>query len=98
MARPIWKGHISFGLVNIPITLYSGERSTDLHFRMLDSRMIYTCGYWRTATTLEEAQEAPAPLGAVADSFGLHVTMVILGIAPVFALPAVLSFPPQNRR
>ena len=39
-----------------------------------------------------------APLGAVADSFGLHVTMVILGIAPVFALPAVLSFPPQNRR
>jgi bifunctional non-homologous end joining protein LigD len=22
MARPIWKGHISFGLINIPVTLY----------------------------------------------------------------------------
>lgn len=36
--RPIWKGHISFGLVTIPITLYSGEKRTDLHFHMLDSR------------------------------------------------------------
>jgi DNA end-binding protein Ku len=38
MAQAIWKGHISFGLVNIPVSLYSGERRTDLHFRMLDSR------------------------------------------------------------
>jgi DNA end-binding protein Ku len=38
MAQAIWKGHISFGLVNIPVALYSGERRTDLHFRMLDSR------------------------------------------------------------
>ena len=26
MARPIWKGHISFGLVNVPVVLYSAER------------------------------------------------------------------------
>ncbi len=32
-----------------------------------------------------------APLGAVADAFGLHVTMVLLGLAPLFALPAVLG-------
>ncbi|MDF2690166.1 MAG: Ku protein [Gammaproteobacteria bacterium] len=38
MPRPIWKGHISFGLVNIPVTLYSAEHRADLHFRMLDSR------------------------------------------------------------
>jgi DNA end-binding protein Ku len=38
MAQAIWKGHISFGLVSIPVALYSGERRTDLHFRMLDSR------------------------------------------------------------
>lgn len=37
-ARPVWKGHISFGLVNIPITLYSAEKRVDLQFRMLDSR------------------------------------------------------------
>lgn len=38
MARPIWKGHVSFGLVNIPVVLYSAERRADLQFRMLDSR------------------------------------------------------------
>lgn len=38
MARPIWKGHLSFGLVNIPVTLYSAEARTDLHFKLIDSR------------------------------------------------------------
>lgn len=38
MARPIWTGTLSFGLLNIPISLMSGERRTDLSFRMLDSR------------------------------------------------------------
>src|ERR1041385_7675747 len=38
MPRPIWTGTISFGLLNIPITLHTAERSIDLHFRMLDSR------------------------------------------------------------
>ncbi|MEZ4546805.1 MAG: Ku protein [Thermodesulfobacteriota bacterium] len=38
MPRPIWKGHISFGLVSIPITLYSAEKRFDLHFKLLDSR------------------------------------------------------------
>ena len=37
MANAIWNGVISFGLLNIPVALRSGERSTDLHFRMLDS-------------------------------------------------------------
>lgn len=38
MSRPIWKGHISFGLVNIPVVLHSGEKQLDLQFRLLDSR------------------------------------------------------------
>jgi DNA end-binding protein Ku len=38
MANAIWNGVISFGLLNIPVALRSGQRSTDLHFRMLDSR------------------------------------------------------------
>lgn len=38
MARPIWNGTISFGLLNVPVQLFSGDRSVDLHFRMLDSR------------------------------------------------------------
>jgi DNA end-binding protein Ku len=38
MARPIWTGTLSFGLLNVPISLMSGERKVDLQFRMLDSR------------------------------------------------------------
>jgi cyclopropane-fatty-acyl-phospholipid synthase len=43
-----------------------GERhydiGNDLYERMLDSRMIYTCGYWENAATLEEAQRAKLDL------------------------------------
>jgi DNA end-binding protein Ku len=38
MARAIWKGQISFGLVNVPVSLYSAEQRKDLSFRLLDSR------------------------------------------------------------
>jgi len=38
MARPVWNGTISFGLLNVPVQVYSGERTVDLHFRLLDSR------------------------------------------------------------
>jgi DNA end-binding protein Ku len=38
MARPVWNGSISFGLLNVPVQIFSGERSVDLHFRLLDSR------------------------------------------------------------
>jgi DNA end-binding protein Ku len=38
MARPIWTGSLSFGLLNVPVSLMSGERRMDLSFRMLDAR------------------------------------------------------------
>lgn len=38
MARAIWKGHISFGLVNVPVNLHSAERRSELSFHLLDSR------------------------------------------------------------
>ena len=38
MARPIWKGNITFGLVNIPITLYSAEKRSEIQFNLIDSR------------------------------------------------------------
>jgi DNA end-binding protein Ku len=38
MASPIWKGHISFGLVNIPVGLYSAESTESLEFDLIDSR------------------------------------------------------------
>lgn len=38
MPRAIWKGHVSFGLVNIPVELHSAEQANELHFNMLDGR------------------------------------------------------------
>jgi DNA end-binding protein Ku len=38
MSRPIWNGYITFGLVNIPVVLYSGEKKFDIQFKLLDSR------------------------------------------------------------
>ncbi|RPI24860.1 MAG: Ku protein [Acidobacteria bacterium] len=38
MPRAIWKGNISFGLVTIPVTLYTAENRKNLSFHMLDRR------------------------------------------------------------
>jgi hypothetical protein len=57
MARPIWNGTISFGLLNVPVQLYSGERSVDLHFRMLDSRDKSPVRYERVNS--ETGEEVP---------------------------------------
>ena len=38
------------------------DRGNDLFERMLDRRMIYSCGYWKDAGTLAEAQEAKLDL------------------------------------
>ena len=37
MGRAIWSGSISFGLVNIPVKLYTAVRDRDVHFHMLSS-------------------------------------------------------------
>jgi DNA end-binding protein Ku len=57
MSRPIWKGHISFGLVNVPVALYSAERRADLSFRMIDSRNAARVRYERVNE--ETGEEVP---------------------------------------
>jgi DNA end-binding protein Ku len=47
MARPIWKGSLSFGLVNIPVTLHAGETSHEIHFHLLDRRDMTPIHYQR---------------------------------------------------
>ncbi len=50
----------------------------DLYQRMLDKRMVYTCGYWDKAQTLDEAQEAKLDL--VCWKIGLQKGMRVLDI------------------
>lgn len=38
MARPVWSGTISFGLVNVPVKAYTAVRDHDIHFHQLDKK------------------------------------------------------------
>ena len=54
--RSIWKGAITFGLVNIPVELYSAVRSEDrISFRMLHKKDMSTIKYERVCAKEEKA-------------------------------------------
>jgi DNA end-binding protein Ku len=57
MARPIWKGHVTFGLVNVPVVLYSGEQRSDISFRLIDNRNTARIRYERVNE--ETGEEVP---------------------------------------
>lgn len=47
MARSLWKGAISFGLVHIPVEMYSAVRENGLDLTMLDKRDFSPIGFKR---------------------------------------------------
>jgi len=57
MARAIWKGSISFGLVNIPIALYPATRREELKFRLLRKSDLSPVNYKRVAE--KDGSEVP---------------------------------------
>jgi DNA end-binding protein Ku len=57
MARAIWKGSISFGLVNIPIALYPATRREELKFRLLRESDLSPVSHKRVAE--KDGKEVP---------------------------------------
>jgi DNA end-binding protein Ku len=57
MARAIWKGSISFGLVNIPIALYPATRREEFKFRLLRKNDLSPVNYKRVAE--KDGKEVP---------------------------------------
>lgn len=55
--RAIWKGTISFGLVNIPISLYPATRREELKFRLLRASDLSPVNYRRVAEA--DGKEVP---------------------------------------
>lgn len=55
--RSIWKGSISFGLVNIPVRLYVASRSRELQFKMLHKKDLSEIRYARICKT--DGKEVP---------------------------------------
>ncbi|MEN0059783.1 MAG: Ku protein [Bdellovibrio sp.] len=43
--RGLWSGHISFGLINIPVQLISAREQKDIHFSMIDPKNLSPIGY-----------------------------------------------------
>ncbi len=54
------------------------DAGNDLYENMLDKRLVYTCGYWKNANNLDEAQEAKLDL--VCKKIGLKEGQKILDI------------------
>ena len=57
MARAIWKGSISFGLVNIPVGLYTAESREEISFKLLDKKTMSPIHYKRVSE--ESGKEVP---------------------------------------
>jgi len=55
--RAIWKGSISFGIVNIPIALYPATRKEELKFRLLRTKDLSPVNYKRVAE--KDGKEVP---------------------------------------
>lgn len=55
--RAIWKGSISFGLVNVPISLYPATRTEELKFRLLRRSDLSPINYKRVAEA--DSKEVP---------------------------------------
>jgi DNA end-binding protein Ku len=55
--RAIWKGSISFGLVNIPISLYPATKREELNFRLLRASDLSPINYKRVAEA--DGKEVP---------------------------------------
>ena len=47
MARAVWKGAISFGLVHLPVALYPASEDSGIGFEWLDKRSLDPVGYKR---------------------------------------------------
>ena len=73
---------LCFNLQKIKRAFRVGEQHYDLSYElfksMLDKRMIYSCGYWKTANNLDEAQEAKLKL--IFDKLMLEPGMQLLDI------------------
>lgn len=57
MAGSIWKGSISFGLLNIPVNLQKAQEGKELHFSMLDEKDLSPIKYKKVSA--KDGKEVP---------------------------------------
>ncbi len=65
MPRPLWTGSISFGLVNVPVRLYSAVREHTLHFHLVHAPDSSPVGYQKIC----KAEGKPVPDDEIVKAF-----------------------------
>ena len=68
MAKPLWTGSLSFGLVNVPVALFSATRDRDIHFQLLHAP---DCSPIETRRVCA-AEEQPVPWPEIARGYELE--------------------------
>lgn len=72
--KSIWKGAIGFGLVNIPVKLYSAVQNSNLDLDMLDSKDMSKIKYQR----ISERSGKEVPFDRIVKGFLLNESYVVL--------------------
>ena len=67
MPRAIWSGAISFGLVNVPVRMYSAIDEKDVHFHLLHEKDDSRIGYEKIC----KAEEKPVPDDEIVKAYEL---------------------------
>ena len=75
MPSTIWTGSISFGLVNIPVSLVTAEQRDDLDFTLLDKRDSSPIGYQKVMTIVRSGVPGRSPRAAVGRDGSTSVTV-----------------------
>ncbi|MGY2292818.1 non-homologous end joining protein Ku [Pseudomonas sp. SDO528_S397] len=75
MARALWKGAISFGLVHIPVSLVSATASSGVDFDWLDKRSMDPVGYKRVNKTTGKEVTKENIVKGVAHEKGRYVIL-----------------------
>jgi DNA end-binding protein Ku len=65
MPRPLWSGSISFGLVHVPVRMYSAVREHKLHFHFVHEKDSSPIGYQKVC----KAEGKPVPDDEVVKAF-----------------------------
>jgi DNA end-binding protein Ku len=74
MPRAIWKGSISFGLVNAPVAMYAAISERTLHFHLVHRTDMAPIGYEKTC----KRHKKPVPDREIARAFDLEGKTVLL--------------------
>ena len=66
--KPLWSGSLSFGLVNVPVALFSATRDRDIHFQLLHAPDCSPIETRRVCAT----EEQPVPWPEIARGYELE--------------------------